>query len=49
MTQAIYAVRAELLGLPAGNHPGLAVAWFGAILVAAFGAAGYLFSRRANV
>ncbi|MGO9661309.1 MAG: ABC transporter permease, partial [Acidimicrobiales bacterium] len=49
MTQAIDAVRAELLGLPVGDHLGLALAWFGAILVGAFGAAGYLFSRRANV
>ena len=49
MTQAIDAVRAELLGLPVDDHLGLAVAWFGAILVAAFAAAGYLFSRRANV
>jgi ABC-type polysaccharide/polyol phosphate export permease len=49
MTQAIDAVRAELLGLPVGPHFALAVAWFGAILVAAFAAASYLFSRRTNI
>ena len=49
MTQAIDAVRDELLDLPVGDHLGLALAWFGAILVAAFGTAGYLLSRRASL
>lgn len=49
MTQIIDAVRGLLLGTLTRAHLGLAVAWFVAILAAAFAAAGYLFNRRAKM
>lgn len=46
MTQAIDAVRALLLGEPAGDHVRLTLIWFTGIIIAAYLAAGVLFRRR---